>query len=68
MVLEELTVSENLRKCPVCQAEKPELNEEGRHNFAPHVVEGQVVSICMKCKSAFDKAHYEQDQHSSPSH
>ena len=57
-----------MRKCPLCQAEKPELNESGSHNFVPHVVEGQVTNICSQCKSVIDKARYDRDQHSSPSH
>lgn len=61
-------MDQSLRKCPLCQAEKPELNETGQHNFAPHVVEGQVVNICAQCKSTIDNARHNREQHFSPSH
>ena len=57
-----------LRKCFLCQVEKPELNENGSHNFVPHIVEGQVTNICARCKSVIDKARHDRDQYSSPTH
>jgi hypothetical protein len=61
-------MDQSLRTCPLCQSEKPELDKNGRHNFSPHIVEGQVVNICVHCKSVLDKALHNRDQYSSPSH
>lgn len=61
-------MDQSLRKCPLCQAEKPELGDDGQHNFVPHIVEGQVTHICVQCKSVIDKARHDRDQHSSPTH
>lgn len=36
--------------CPLCKVKLPLFNKKGQHNLCPHIVNGQGMNICMKCK------------------
>jgi len=41
------------RTCALCSITLPEFNKDGKHNFVPHVLDGEIKNLCMKCKMRF---------------
>ena len=39
-----------IETCKICSKKMPELTEDGKHNFAPHIINGKVENLCIECK------------------
>lgn len=38
------------QQCTLCKIKLSEFDANGKHNFAPHVIKGEIKDICMECK------------------
>ena len=41
------------KQCAICKKKLPEFNKDGEHNFAPHVIKGNIQDLCIECKMIF---------------
>ena len=42
--------NETTMTCVRCKNTLPRMTKDGKHNFAPSLVDGVIVDVCMKCK------------------